>query len=107
MFVAAFLLGGLAYKLAVQNDGIFIKGEQRATFNGIYCCTNTWRHCGTADEGANVVKVVKDGVDYELFFTYTFHRNATNELPISDLTLVYLDGSHSPTYPFNYEKSAR
>ncbi|AHI60055.1 TPA: hypothetical protein NNT57_004637 [Salmonella enterica] len=107
MYVSNFLIDGSAFKVAVQNDGVFVKGEQKATFNGIYCCSNTWRHIGEADEGANVIKVVKDGVKHELFFSYTHYRNGRDQLPVSELTLVNLNGGFSPQFPFNYEKSNR
>ena len=71
MLVSNFLIKNAAFKLAVNDGTIFVKGEQKATFNGVYCCANTWRHCGLTDEGANIVTVNMDGERFELFFTYT------------------------------------
>lgn len=103
MLVSNFMVENATFKLAVQNDTVFVKGEQKATFNGVYCCSNTWRNCAEVDEGANVIKVVKDGFKFELFFTYTKWRNASNELPITDLVVCPSNGDHSPRYPFHFE----
>ena len=107
MYVSNFLLDGSAFKIAVQNHGVFVKGEQKATFNGVYSCSNTWRHIGDVAEGANVIKVINNGKECELFFSFTHWKNGRDQPPISELTVVDLSGGHSPHYPFNYEKSNR
>lgn len=103
MLVSNFIIDNATFKLTVSEHGIFVKGDSRATFNGVYCCANTWRHCGEVDEGSNVIRVNKDGVKRELFFSYTGFKNAQGSLPVSNLTVCNLDGSHSPEFPFHVE----
>lgn len=100
MLVSNFIIGNATFKLAVNDGAIFVKGEQKATFNGVYCCSNTWRHCGEVDEGANVIRVNKDGNKHKLFFTFTNYKNVAGALPITNLVLCNLDGGHSPEFPF-------
>lgn len=104
MLVANFVISGIVFKLAVNFEAVYVRGEKQALFFDVYCCQNTWRPLMDVEQGSNVIEFNYNGDCYYLMFDYDY-KHGLNKQPVE--TLIVSKSKTGNGRIYNFVQSAR